>query len=622
MLAVLLGCAASGARAAPSPAGPGDAGVQTFVGLAPGSADLTGVNVANGDFFLSSNIGAKAYPSDDADAEAALSLSYNSETPDRHWNLTEGPDVAIRQVSGGVELTGPSGFDLVFNQQSDGTFSSPDSNWSLTQNSDGTYTADDHVGNTYSFDSGGTLTAVTDSGTGVTTGIHDTSPSGPGPEAITPVKGTDPAHLSSLTSSLNSTEGLTMQWGTVGSTGADDYTGVVTGSGVTDTFQYAAQDRITSETFHQTSGDAGSTTQFGYNAQGLMSTISEPNGNAENVDYNSSGQVTSIAVTRSSGSSSTYSYDYEAPDPKICQSDDIGETVVTSAGSVPPITYCYNGSGIVDASNDGSVLWAGQKLTSGNSLVAGSYSATMQSDGDFVLSGPAGSWDTGTGGNPGAYLTLQPDGNIAVIGAGGNTLWQTNTTDSTRPELTLTGDGVLGLYDTSNNVVWETFAGQDVDPINMPASASTSSSGASPNAEIEDGVVCKPKVDWPHYSYHADALPQRRRVVNAEASLRCFTVEDGVETGAGVPGSENYDFQLLYAGNTVKSKSVELPGKARTEESVQKEPCRTGLWQSIVKFTVEAPLGFDPPLFVTRTVNGTVVHITACRKGVNPIPVS
>lgn len=52
----------------------------------------------------------------------------------------------------------------------------------------------------------------------------------------------------------------------------------------------------------------------------------------------------------------------------------------------------------------------------------------MQSDGNLVLYSPNGSavWASGTGGHPGAHLTMQNDGNL-VIYSGSTPLWATNT---------------------------------------------------------------------------------------------------------------------------------------------------------------------------------------------------
>jgi hypothetical protein len=58
--------------------------------------------------------------------------------------------------------------------------------------------------------------------------------------------------------------------------------------------------------------------------------------------------------------------------------------------------------------------------------------ATMQSGGNFVLQDASAKqlWSSGTGGNPGAYLHLQDDGNL-VVSLGGSALWATGTNGCT-----------------------------------------------------------------------------------------------------------------------------------------------------------------------------------------------
>ena len=56
--------------------------------------------------------------------------------------------------------------------------------------------------------------------------------------------------------------------------------------------------------------------------------------------------------------------------------------------------------------------------------------AIMQDDGNFVLYDQDNEpvWASNTGGNPGAYLAVQDDGNVVVY-QDGSPLWATNTGD-------------------------------------------------------------------------------------------------------------------------------------------------------------------------------------------------
>ncbi len=56
-------------------------------------------------------------------------------------------------------------------------------------------------------------------------------------------------------------------------------------------------------------------------------------------------------------------------------------------------------------------------------------SAIMQSDGNFVVYNAVGVavWNSGTWGNPGAFLRLQDDGNLVIRSAAGVVIWETGT---------------------------------------------------------------------------------------------------------------------------------------------------------------------------------------------------
>ena len=115
--------------------------------------------------------------------------------------------------------------------------------------------------------------------------------------------------------------------------------------------------------------------------------------------------------------------------------------------------------------------------------------ATMQSDGNFVIyQGSTALWASNTSGNPGAYLSLDNQGNLAIVSPSGTVLNQlygtynasnpysqmaqgqsifSNVVNAKHPDslyvtvssgnpyqLVLGDDGILRLINTSNNIVW------------------------------------------------------------------------------------------------------------------------------------------------------------------------
>ena len=56
----------------------------------------------------------------------------------------------------------------------------------------------------------------------------------------------------------------------------------------------------------------------------------------------------------------------------------------------------------------------------------------MQTDGNLVIYNPAGQakWNSGTVGNPGAFVILQDDGNLVIYSTTARPLWSSNTVTS------------------------------------------------------------------------------------------------------------------------------------------------------------------------------------------------
>ncbi|KAI9005575.1 hypothetical protein DFJ74DRAFT_691296, partial [Hyaloraphidium curvatum] len=120
-------------------------------------------------------------------------------------------------------------------------------------------------------------------------------------------------------------------------------------------------------------------------------------------------------------------------------------------------TYTSNPQNSQLRANDGtkSILRAGQQLVSGN----GFYRLTMLPNGNAALyfaptSTPI--WQTGTWGNPGAYMKFLGDGNLVVLNKAGNrTLWQSFTSNTRGIEVVVTNDGNLMMFTADYQCVWQ-----------------------------------------------------------------------------------------------------------------------------------------------------------------------
>ena len=101
-------------------------------------------------------------------------------------------------------------------------------------------------------------------------------------------------------------------------------------------------------------------------------------------------------------------------------------------------------------------LHAGNQLNAGQAIVSGDgrFTAIMQTDGNFVVYGPAGAmWasNTSTGGS---FIAMQTDGNLVIYNPSGKAKWSSATAPSNGDYLVMQSDGNLVLYSGSGNALW------------------------------------------------------------------------------------------------------------------------------------------------------------------------
>ncbi|HUC88268.1 MAG TPA: hypothetical protein VMR95_03925 [Candidatus Binatia bacterium] len=108
-------------------------------------------------------------------------------------------------------------------------------------------------------------------------------------------------------------------------------------------------------------------------------------------------------------------------------------------------------------SPNASVLWAGQKLYAGQSIVSSGYTLTMQSDGNLVIYDYNGVpvWNSSTEGTSGAYMTIQTDGNLVVYNSQNYPVWNSGTEGNGSSILAMQSDGNLVIYNARGGT-WAT----------------------------------------------------------------------------------------------------------------------------------------------------------------------
>jgi hypothetical protein len=139
-----------------------------------------------------------------------------------------------------------------------------------------------------------------------------------------------------------------------------------------------------------------------------------------------------------------------------------------------------------DRKNCGT-LAHGEGLQSPN----GSYTATFQYDGNFVLHGPKGLlWQSDTANQGVNRLAIQADGNLVLYVVDGNWAWQSYTPGNGAVFLQVQNDGNMVLYTTANRPIWssETDGGNpspSVQPPSVPPPVSSVGGPISRNETLQ-----------------------------------------------------------------------------------------------------------------------------------------
>ncbi|BHO53507.1 peptidase S53 [Burkholderia contaminans] len=115
-----------------------------------------------------------------------------------------------------------------------------------------------------------------------------------------------------------------------------------------------------------------------------------------------------------------------------------------------PVFATSTGSSVYTNSTSGPAVWAGgvtlgsgQSLTSGN----GANVVTMQRDGNLVLARQGvAQWSSGTYSHPGAFATMQTDGNLVVYSPTGVPLWYSGTSGYSGAVTAVQDDGNIVIY--------------------------------------------------------------------------------------------------------------------------------------------------------------------------------
>lgn len=235
-----------------------------------------------------------------------------------------------------------------------------------------------------------------------------------------------------------------------------------------------------------------------------------------------------------------------------------------------------NGNLSIEAPNGASVWETGaldHSLLSGETLVGSfsqtlvapnqQFSLTMQTDGNLVLynNHSRALWSSNTAGNPGSYLTNQPqDGNLVLYAESGTAAWSTGTGGNPGDSLQVQSDGNVVVYSSSGADIWQSNTLQSVLEPNESLLGDWTQYLTSPNREYQfvmqsDGnLVLYSHSGSPLWNSKTEGHPGARAIMQGDGNLVVYAVSGQAlwssETG-GNPANDGAALDVQSDGNVV-----------------------------------------------------------------------
>ncbi len=186
--------------------------------------------------------------------------------------------------------------------------------------------------------------------------------------------------------------------------------------------------------------------------------VTKGNNSDSSTPPSSTPQSSQAAVTPLAPPTEGASITSNVPSPTVTtlapQPTEVGKPVQPSVGNPQPVNTSLNLAKIIPASSN----CLSNNLVCGD-MVAGTYKATIQPDGNFVIfNGERVIWTSNTSGKgKGPYqLKMQPDGNLILFDALNKVNWKTATSHKgTGPyTATMQADGDFTVVDSKNKLIW------------------------------------------------------------------------------------------------------------------------------------------------------------------------
>jgi YD repeat-containing protein len=287
VVALALSMAIAGPVLAANNPGTGDTGFFTFVG---GSSDGTvRVNVASGDLYIATT----DLPDSEANYHVVMSRHYNSLASTMigilgpRWTFSIDPQIKVTSTSTTATLFGPSGYEITFQRQADGSYQGPAGfNGTLTKTSGGWRLSRAAPSHSLTFASSGALTATTDPA-GREFTVAYTSAAG---KTVLSSYGTSSGRRANLS-----------------------YTGDSLVRELDDPASGHHYYAYTSGRLTRYEAPSSAQTIYAYDSGGRLNRVAQPGGEVITTTNLTDRRVSTLTVTPAIGTAQTHSYDYSKP---------------------------------------------------------------------------------------------------------------------------------------------------------------------------------------------------------------------------------------------------------------------------------------------------------------------
>ncbi|GLW70491.1 hypothetical protein Kpho02_27900 [Kitasatospora phosalacinea] len=204
-------------------------------------------------------------------------------------------------------------------------------------------------------------------------------------------------------------------------------------------------------------------------------------------------------------------------------------------------------------------LTSGTVVPSGSSVLSRSTRLEMRADGNLVLTALNGGttlWSSNTGGNPGAFASVEADGDFTVWNAARTAkLWSAGTGGHTGGYLKVQGDANVVAFDAANTALWSTNTANRAAPNDVTTTYTYNARGGLDTVKDTAGNT------W-SYSYDFRGRQSSRTDPDTGTSITTYDSMGRVATSTDPRGQV-----VSYTYDTLSRRTGEYSGTSTTDSS-------------------------------------------------------